>query len=271
MGIARLPEGCISHILSLTSPADAARSAACCRAFRSAAESDAVWERFLPPDYGDILTRAVEPVSYVSKKDLYMRLSDHPLLIDAGRKSFMLARLTGKKCYMLSAKELLIAWDEGPRYWRWVSLPESRFAEVAELRAVCYLEVRGKIDTSELSPKTTYVGYLVFKVTSDASGLHFPPQEASISIGGHSYKQPVCLVPMKRPSLEDDDNEMEEGDQHRELTPEDRSDGWKEIALGEFFIQDGSEGEVDISLIEAKGGHWKRGLVVMGIEIRCKN
>ncbi|KAJ4957167.1 hypothetical protein NE237_013950 [Protea cynaroides] len=45
-----LPEGCISNILSLTSPSDACRSSVVSSVFRSAADSNSVWERFLPSD-----------------------------------------------------------------------------------------------------------------------------------------------------------------------------------------------------------------------------
>ncbi|KAF8394160.1 hypothetical protein HHK36_020366 [Tetracentron sinense] len=43
-----LPEGCISNILSLTSPGDACRSSLVSSIFRWASESDIVWEKFLP-------------------------------------------------------------------------------------------------------------------------------------------------------------------------------------------------------------------------------
>ena len=81
----KLPEGCISHIISFTSPRDACRSSAVCSIFRSGSESDSVWERFLPPDYQDVLAGSVSPpVRFSSKKELFFRLCD-PVLIDEGR------------------------------------------------------------------------------------------------------------------------------------------------------------------------------------------
>jgi Phloem protein 2 len=52
--------------------------------------------------------------------------------------------------------------------------------------------------------------------------------------------------------------------------PRERQDEWLEIDLGEFYSGDGTNGEIDTSLMEIRGGHWKRGLVVLGIEVRPK-
>ena len=55
------------------------------------------------------------------------------------------------------------------------------------------------------------------------------------------------------------------------LYPKERRDGWLEIELGEFFNKEGEGGELEMSVLEVKGGHWKGSLVVQGIEIRPKN
>ncbi|KAJ8616101.1 hypothetical protein MRB53_035473 [Persea americana] len=54
--------------------------------------------------------------------------------------------------------------------------------------------------------------------------------------------------------------------------PQERSDGWMEIEMGAFFNDEGDEGEVEMNFKHVMGGHWKRGLIVEGIEIRpvCK-
>ncbi|PWA73045.1 F-box domain, cyclin-like protein [Artemisia annua] len=83
--ISVLPKGCISDILSLTLPRDASRAAAISKTFNTAADSDAVWEQFLPPDYRQVIARAVSPVNiFETKKELYMYLSDSHVLIDRG-------------------------------------------------------------------------------------------------------------------------------------------------------------------------------------------
>ena len=90
VGFNTLPEGCVSTILSLTSPPDASKSSLVSSIFRAAAESDVVWERFLPADYHDILSRLAEPLVVSSKKELFLRLCD-PSLIDGGKKVCFIA------------------------------------------------------------------------------------------------------------------------------------------------------------------------------------
>ena len=53
--------------------------------FKSAAESEVLWDKFLPPDYQEILSKSVCPMTYKSKKELFYKLSS-PLLIDGGLK-----------------------------------------------------------------------------------------------------------------------------------------------------------------------------------------
>ena len=86
-----LPEGCIAEIVSHTTPLDACRVALVSPAVRSVADSDPVWDKFLPPDYRQLIARAVDkkPIHQLlsaspSKKDLYLSLAHQPLLIDAG-------------------------------------------------------------------------------------------------------------------------------------------------------------------------------------------
>ncbi|KAL9994614.1 putative F-box domain-containing protein [Helianthus debilis subsp. tardiflorus] len=79
-----LSEGCMRHILAHTSPRDACRASLISRGVKCFANSDAVWERFLPDDDREIISRAVDPVRYSSKKELYFRLCDSPVLLDDG-------------------------------------------------------------------------------------------------------------------------------------------------------------------------------------------
>lgn len=80
-----LPEGCIATILSLTSPKDACRLSLVSSTFQSAAESDAVWHKFLPSDFHTLLSQSPSS-SFPSKKHLYIHLCHNPLLIDHGKK-----------------------------------------------------------------------------------------------------------------------------------------------------------------------------------------
>ncbi|KAK7258580.1 hypothetical protein RIF29_24161 [Crotalaria pallida] len=85
--------------------------------------SDAIWEKFLPSDYHNLVPTSL---CFDSKKDLYIYLSHNTILIDDGQKSFVLEKAYGKKCYMLSARSLFIVYGDNPGHWRWTSLPESR-------------------------------------------------------------------------------------------------------------------------------------------------
>ncbi|CAK7354004.1 unnamed protein product [Dovyalis caffra] len=284
-----LPEGCIANVLSFTSPRDACRLSVVSSLFKSAEESNAVWERFLPHDYQSIISKSDSSstllASLSSKKDLYLRLCEKPIIIDHGKKSFSLEKKSGKKCYMLSARDLMIVWGDTPTYWRWNSDPCSRFGEVAELISVCWFEIRGKISATMLSPATLYTAYLVFKPTQGAYGLDYQPVEVGVGlVGSESGKRNVYLdsdrgraqqyqfvrrrtglfnrrrmVGMQAPAREN-------SGQH----PKERGDGWLEVELGEFFCKEGEDEELEMSAQEVKGGDWKGGLIVEGIEIRPK-
>ncbi|KAL6514319.1 hypothetical protein OROHE_019061 [Orobanche hederae] len=144
-----LPEECLSHILSFTCPRDACRSAAVSGIFREAADSDLTWDKFLPSDYSDIISRSVSPLEFSTKKDLFKKLSSTPLLIDGGNKGHF------------------------------------QFSEAVELIMVCRLEIRGEINTRMLSPNTTYGAYLVIQVTTRAFGLSILPSEVSVEVGDY--------------------------------------------------------------------------------------
>ncbi|KAL6635330.1 hypothetical protein ACP70R_028001 [Stipagrostis hirtigluma subsp. patula] len=124
--IARLPEELLSAALALTTPLDACRAAAVSRAFRAAADSDAVWSCFLPRDLPPLADGELDgPAQPPSKKREFLRLSGRPALLADGLRSVWLDRETGVKCYMLSARALHISWGDAPQYWRWIPLPDS--------------------------------------------------------------------------------------------------------------------------------------------------
>ncbi|KAF5788112.1 putative phloem protein [Helianthus annuus] len=221
-----LPADCIIDILSQGSPRDACRSAVVASVFRAAAESDVLWDRFLPPDHEEIISESVSPLKYKSKKELFFKLSS-PLFIDHGLKAFFIDKATGKKCYKLSARKLYIAWSANPLFWCWkpviesrynvrekktmdtcflwfhISIPKigyvsdislNRFAEVVELRMTSWLEIEGKIDTRILSPNTMYRAYLIVKVAHHrAYGLDVVPCEVLVEVGEFCSRGTVTL------------------------------------------------------------------------------
>ncbi|GMN62513.1 hypothetical protein TIFTF001_031598 [Ficus carica] len=192
MEISELPEECIAHIISLTSPRDACRSSLVSPRFRSVADSDVVWEKFLPSDYKDLISRSVAAETTVlismakNKKALYLHLCENPIPIDDGNISFGVDRPSGKKCFRIGARGLSIVGGDTPYYWRWTSLPQNKFSEVAELIVVCWLEIKGKIDTNILSPATTYAAYFVFRLAEKRSWFNQLPVQfrSGLIVGG---------------------------------------------------------------------------------------
>lgn len=83
--LSTLPEESLSEILRRTSPADASRFAVISKGLKSAADSDTVWDGFLPSDLPEIVSRSVSLVAYANKKELYLSLSHSPILIDDGK------------------------------------------------------------------------------------------------------------------------------------------------------------------------------------------
>jgi len=138
-----------------------------------------------------------------------------------------------------------------------------RFPEVANLVDVCWLEIRGVINTIVLSPNTQYAAYVVFKMI-DASGFQNRPADLSVGVeGGQISTKIVCLDPNV------------EGGPHNRVVglqrPSVRSDGWLEIEMGEFFNLGIENEKVQMNVIQTSGGNWKRGLVLEGIEVRPKD
>ncbi|XP_024037503.1 F-box protein At2g02240 [Citrus clementina] len=286
-----LPEGCIANAISFTTPRDACRLSSVSTIFKSAAESDAVWESFLPPDYSTLLSSSSSSSSSSlrssSKKELYFSLCHNPILIDEGKKqSFSLDKQSGKKCYMISARDLLIIWSSTSAYWRWISIPEAiilaisknRFLEVAELIRVCWLEIRGKISTRSLSPGTLYTAYLVYKLTAGSYGFEYQPVAVSVGlVSGETQTQTVYLHEERglrqgyHGLLNRSSSQASTPKENDGYFPKERKDEWLEIELGDFFNEeDVEDGELEMSVLELAGGHWKCGLVIQGIDIRPK-
>ncbi|KAL6591475.1 hypothetical protein ACP70R_049978 [Stipagrostis hirtigluma subsp. patula] len=283
--IARLPEELLSAALALTTPLDACRAAAVSRAFRAAADSDAVWSCFLPRDLPPLADGELDgPARPPSKKRGFLRLSGRPALLADGLRSVWLDRETGARCYMLSARSLNIAWDDHPWYTRWIPITGSSFSEANELLHVCWLEIRGKMDSKMLSQSSTYGAYIVFKVAPKACGLDSPIQKTSISLGASKSTRRVCID-----GYDGDGEDRATGFHHPNvawrplrpnrrnrheipenvLLPQQRADGWMELEMGEFYNDQGEDGEICISLTETSPT-LKSGLIVQGIEIRPK-
>ncbi|XVF31414.1 hypothetical protein REPUB_Repub16aG0144000 [Reevesia pubescens] len=278
MNLDLLPEDCFAHILSLTSPIDACRISLVSSVIRISANSDNLWEKFLPSDYREILSRLLHPLVYSSKKELFLNLCNSHL-IDGGNKTFSLEKSSGKKCYVLSARELNITYSENPLFWTWKPFQTSRFLEVAELRTIWWLEIEGKINSRMLSPKIDYEAYLIVKFIDRAYGLDLLPSKVWVEVGNHKSEGTVYLrqYQSKKQCLETIwfGNRIEAMRSRgfrgfEERVPSNREDGWIEIELGNFYNHGSADVEVKMCLKEVTGTHLKGGLVVEGIELRPK-
>lgn len=160
-------------------------------------------------------------------------------------------------CYYYSALRHIFV-DFSLSYYVFKPFLCNRFEEGAELIDVCWMEIRCNIDSRILSPNSTYAAFMVFKIAEGFYGLDTPLQEGTVSLGGRESRREVAFTSIDpRPP------------QGSAAYPQKRADGWMEVELGEFFNEDGEDGEVGISLM-SKGPNWKRGLIVLGIEIRLK-
>ncbi|CAL0321050.1 unnamed protein product [Lupinus luteus] len=189
--------------------------------------------------------------------------------------SFQLDKKSGKKCYMLGARALSIAWGDTHCYWEWTNMPDSRFFEVAKLKIVCWLEIRGVLNTNALSPNTHYVAYFVFKMIN-SYGFNICLVELSIDIFGDQISNKNVCLNLNAEEEPDYDFEEEEIMDLRERMqglqlPNVRSDGWLEIEIENFFNSGLEDKEVLMSVMEIKIGHSKKGLIIEGIEVRPKD
>ncbi|XP_021742679.1 putative F-box protein PP2-B12 [Chenopodium quinoa] len=209
-----------------------------------------------------------------------MHLADN-LLIDDGALNFSLDKSMSKKSCIISAKNLTIVWGDTPKYWTWHSDPNSRFSEVAELVTVCWLEIKGNIKTSMLSPNIDYAAYLVYKMQSKAYGFYSPAEVTLSTAEGKGEtdkfywesKERYDIVPRRFNQFMSPVSWTQLTTTKREIDcqaklPKHRSDGWLEIKIGEFSTGRDDDEEVEMQVLDIKGGNWKGGLVVEGIEIR---
>lgn len=146
-----------------------------------------------------------------------------------------------------------------------------------------WLEIVGKIKTQMLSQNTKYGAYLILKIRDRAYGLDLMPCEILVEVGSNQVSANTALLrsahdhtkKLQMDSLfyanrtERLKSRVIEGEGR---IPSQRSDGWLEIELGEFFNGDKiNDDDVKMSLMEVKGHHLKGGLIIEGIEIRPKH
>ncbi|KAH7866684.1 hypothetical protein Vadar_023600 [Vaccinium darrowii] len=281
-----LPEGLLSEILSRTSPRDVCRSSVITRGFKLVADSNDTWDRFLPSDHEKIISKL--PVAFSTKKQLYFRLANSFILLDDGelfgssdlnegfksRTGFTLDKASGKICLTLGARELTIECRSDPVNWTGTYLPQSRFKEVANLQVVPWFDIKGKVEARLLSPKTTYVVFLVFNLGLDLGPRNYRygllPAKASVRFygergggdgdGDEDGDEIPNIVSLGIRSFRSDHGQFAQR----------RMDYWMETELGEFFSGQGDTGEVEVRLMGIERDCWTYDLFVAGIELRPK-
>ncbi|KAK4285580.1 hypothetical protein QN277_002260 [Acacia crassicarpa] len=249
-----LPSECICKIISGTTPKDACRSSAVSSVFKRSADSDDTWQAFLPSDWQDLIAQSPSPdLISLPKKQLYLHLSDHPLLLSDKNMSFSLAKETGKKCYMIGARGLGIAWGDTPHYWNWVSFRQSRFPQVAKLQYVWWFDVRGELDTRVLSPGTRYEVWFMFRFGREGSG--FKNKQVNVSLtsegGMNTTTSQVVLDPPAASVIL-------------------RDDGWMEFKIGDFLTlhEQDDDASVSFRVWETDNFYTKKGILLEGVDFR---
>ncbi|WOG85470.1 hypothetical protein DCAR_0104659 [Daucus carota subsp. sativus] len=133
---------------------------------------------------------------------------------------------------VITAKELSIVWGSDSRYWKWV----------AKLITVCWLQIDGEYDTSNLKKGVKYGVYFVVELSDN------------LCMNG-----PVTLK-LTRPN-----RTTEEHKEDLETKPKNTLVGLK---VGEFINSAcGCENTVKFSMNGCDGTTWKTGLTVIGAVI----
>ncbi|CAH9080223.1 unnamed protein product [Cuscuta europaea] len=251
-----LPEGCISEIVSFTSPADASALSVISKRFKSATESDTVWKKFLPSDIDEIVSKSSAPFDLPpTKKELYMFLSHSHIFLDGGKLGLFLDKRTGKKCFRVAASELVFTHRNVTN--RMYTEPEllcSRHSDVAVIKSHDReYDIYGRMSSEKLSEETRYSSYLVFKLSAPSAEHVY----ITLSFWG------VCRF------VDNEDKDVAEMRSrfYNFGFPVVRDDGWLEVEIGTFFNAGGNRGDVESCLFNVVTGYG-RFLTVRGLEIR---
>lgn len=282
-----LPEDCISHIMSLTSPRDVIVLSMFSSRFRSAAKSEVIWEKFLPSDYREIISKSVPPVELSTKKDLFVHFCTTPIILNEEKMSLLLDKKSAKKCYMLGARKLTFSVVGD---WGWVYLSQSRFTAAAHIKNVQRLSITGKMETRLLEPNTTYAAYFVFMLDFKQYGFENLPIKTSVRLvdgaedevidraedeGDHGAENEgdvrTVLLHVTEQIVPKRSRKQIGGTRHARVlglpqrdvpnllsvgqigpqegaqVPRGRQDGWMEVEMGEFFI-DGENGHAEVEM-----------------------
>ncbi|KAK3037083.1 hypothetical protein RJ639_029925 [Escallonia herrerae] len=110
---------------------------------------------------------------------------------------------------------------------------------------VCWPEVHGRFETTNLSPGIVYEVLFVVMLKEPAYGWEVPVNLRLILPDGSTRE-------------------------HKENLMEKETGQWIEILAGKVTAIPDNVGDIQFSLYEYEGGIWKRGLLVKGVTIRPK-
>ncbi|KAK3009338.1 hypothetical protein RJ639_013420 [Escallonia herrerae] len=169
------------------------------------------------------------------------------VFLNQKRKKYWVERTSHHNCFMLFARDLVITWADDERFWHWVNFKETSdaFVDVAEMLMVCWLEIHGRFETTNLSPGIVYEVLFVVMLKDPAYGWEVPVNLRLILPDGSSQE-------------------------HKENLMEKQRGQWIEILAGKFMATPDKVGDIEFSLYEYEAGIWKKGLIVKGVAIRPK-
>ncbi|KAL6857046.1 hypothetical protein ACP4OV_018428 [Aristida adscensionis] len=267
-----LPEACLALAIALTSPRDACRAAAVSPAFRVAADSDAVWRRFLPDD---LVAPGAAKADGGGWKRAYLRLCDAGNAAHVGGGGgcrVWLEPASGARCYVLPARTLSLPWDDGELSWRWTPHPRSRFGEVAELVGCTSLDIYACLPAAAaaaLPPAIPYAAFLVYGTAEAHRGLSLPDQETAVAVAGRVVaRHAVCLRPDAAAAAAAAARGFKGAGEGPARRPRRREDGWWEMEMGRLCLAGGGEEEEVTASFEVLGWYPKGGLIVDAVEFR---
>lgn len=126
------------------------------------------------------------------------------------------------------------------------------------LLGVRQLEIVARINLHELLPEAEryYGAHLIFKVTPDSEGLD-TIQKALVYMDECQWTKDVCVNPKVLRPLN-----------RCNIFPINRSHGWLELELGQFYCNGGMGHKVVVTFEEIDARNRKSGLIFAGIELR---
>ncbi|KAF8115061.1 hypothetical protein N665_0030s0103 [Sinapis alba] len=216
----------------------------------------------LVPVQSPVEDKAMKPLNYETKKphnyETILRDADLPVppSTEQLRSGVLLKKLIkywvddrNSNCFMIFPRKLSITWSDDPNYWTWLpnDSPNEKGVEAAKLNNVCWLDITGKFETSNLTPGITYEVVFKMKLEDPAYGWDTPVNVKLVLPNGKDKPQE------KKVSL-------------REQTRYQ----WVDIIVGEFKHERDSVGEISFSMYEHAAGVWKKGLFLKGVAIRPK-